>query len=60
MATFVCRCSRTAGPTSSLGPWISKTCGLLSMQDAAGAGSLGLLTWQLNFWLLGNRCVPAC
>ena len=23
MATFVCRCYRIAGPTSSLGPWIS-------------------------------------
>jgi hypothetical protein len=44
MATFVCRCYRTAGPTSSLGPWIWKTCGLLSMRDAAGAGSPGLLT----------------
>ena len=57
MATFRCRCYRIAGPTSSLGPWISKTCGLLSMRDAAGAGSPGLLTWPLNFWLLGNRRV---
>ena len=48
MATFRCRCYRKAGQTSSLGPWISKTCGLLSMRDAAGAGSPGLLTWQLS------------
>ena len=54
MATFVCRCYRTAGLTSSLGPWISKTCGLLSMRDAAGAGSPGLLTWPLNFWPSGT------
>jgi hypothetical protein len=39
MGTFVCRCYRTAGPTSSLGPWIWKTGGLLFMRDAAGAGS---------------------
>ena len=32
MATFPCRCYRTAGPTSSLGPWISKTCGLRSIR----------------------------
>ena len=60
MATFVGRCYRPAGLAFSLGPWISKTCGSLSMRDAAGAGSPGLLTWQLNFWLLENKCVRAC